>query len=382
MNFRNETHDAPSSKLGDYCRKHSLKVILAAICGYKSRWMFKDHIKAQDVNKEAPKRGVIDLFTNENVAVKLDIGCFIEGLLFLNNHEEAEYLNRVFITFNNNRLLLKSKLLKDLRKAKQNAYESTLYKPRINQSSERSQSKSRIPVEDRLMNKQKEYDNNRKQRETENFREEIKECTFNPKLDKDKKEFRNVKTGNGEIARSQIELTISGLDEKPKQKLPKKEIDLNLHDRVKPLFKVHTSEEIAKIKSQADKNTRYCDIDSSSKEDDKLEHPSELHQQEFTEPTIIEFDNFGDYIEESYQSKDPADVNDRTKDLIQSQTQNEEEQSGSDQNDEAKDQLAENAKSDKEQEQEEEEEEEEENFPILFLDVNLGKDRYVKFESS
>lgn len=55
--------------LGDenrhYCRKHSLKVILAAICGFDSKWMFKEYTKGHNLNPKAPKRSVIDLFTNE-----------------------------------------------------------------------------------------------------------------------------------------------------------------------------------------------------------------------------------------------------------------------------------------------------------------------------
>lgn len=81
---------------GNYCRKHSLKVILAAICGFDSKWMFRDYTKNQNVNPKAPKRSIIDLFSNDTCPVKLDIGCFIEGLFFLNHEEEADYIQRTF----------------------------------------------------------------------------------------------------------------------------------------------------------------------------------------------------------------------------------------------------------------------------------------------
>lgn len=59
---------------GHYCRKHSLKVICAAICGFNSKWMFKEYTKGQNVHETAPKRSIIDLHGGENVPVKLDIG--------------------------------------------------------------------------------------------------------------------------------------------------------------------------------------------------------------------------------------------------------------------------------------------------------------------
>lgn len=59
---------------GLYCRKHSLKVLCAAICGFSSKWMFKEYTKGQNVQAKAPKRSIIDLYGNETVPVKLDIG--------------------------------------------------------------------------------------------------------------------------------------------------------------------------------------------------------------------------------------------------------------------------------------------------------------------
>jgi hypothetical protein len=59
---------------GHYCRKHSLKVICGAICGFNSKWMFKDYTQGQDVDTQAIKKGVIDLYADENAQVKLGIG--------------------------------------------------------------------------------------------------------------------------------------------------------------------------------------------------------------------------------------------------------------------------------------------------------------------
>ena len=122
--------------------------------------MFKDYKRVQNLDKKAPKRSILDLQANENTAIKLDIGCFIEELLFLNHEEEADYINRTFIVLYNNRLLIQEKLRKiEIEKSISN--DSDLFKPKINETSylvAETSKHNKISVEDRLLNKQKEYD--------------------------------------------------------------------------------------------------------------------------------------------------------------------------------------------------------------------------------
>ena len=176
--------------IGHYWRKHSLKVILAAVWGFDSRWMFKDYTKGQNVDQKAPKRSVIDLHSNETCPIKLDIGWFIEGLLFLNHREEADYIHRIFSWLYNNRLLQKERMLKNQRKIELSDRESGLFKPKINQSYENQSPKEKVKVEERLLHKHKEYQEKKKQKEIKIKLEQEKEWTFIPNLEKGGKEIQ------------------------------------------------------------------------------------------------------------------------------------------------------------------------------------------------
>lgn len=139
--------------------------------------MFKEYTKDQNVDAKQPKRSIIDLNGSESFPIKLDIGCFIEGLLFLNHQEEAEYLNRLFSGLYNNRLLHHCKVKQDKRKAEIVKKEKALFKPKINSTSKQinRSMRSQGHVEDRLLNKQREYEENRKIKAEEKLREEFKE---------------------------------------------------------------------------------------------------------------------------------------------------------------------------------------------------------------
>lgn len=169
---------------GNYCRKHSLKVICAAVCGFSTKWMFKDYTKGQDVKLKAPKRSAIDLYGVDSMQIKLDIGCFIETLLFLNHQEEADYIQRLFVPLYNNRLLVKERQKHSKRKTEEQM-NSQLHKPQINRvsSSANRSMRSQGRVEERLLNKQKEYEK-KKMFLTKQRDEKYKDCTFTPVINK------------------------------------------------------------------------------------------------------------------------------------------------------------------------------------------------------
>ncbi len=91
--------------------KHSLKVALAAVMGFNSKWMFSNHVEQPEdrsplkvttrvVDFTAPERGM----DRQGRRMRVEIGVFIERMFFLKMAEEADYLHRTFLPFYHNRM--------------------------------------------------------------------------------------------------------------------------------------------------------------------------------------------------------------------------------------------------------------------------------------
>ncbi len=80
------------------CRKHSLKVMLAAIMGFSSKWMFTAYLEQQANLKVESRRVEI---TKDKRKLHVEIGTFVESMYFLKNEEEGTYLHKLFHSFDN-----------------------------------------------------------------------------------------------------------------------------------------------------------------------------------------------------------------------------------------------------------------------------------------
>ena len=110
------------------CKKHSLKVLLAAIMGFNSKWMFTDHvIQPQDASPLRMQSRAVHLTSNvSGREMRVELGCFIEGLFFLKIEEEAEYIHKTFMPFYINRM----NKVHDYKPAQPNSF-----RPKINRRS-------------------------------------------------------------------------------------------------------------------------------------------------------------------------------------------------------------------------------------------------------
>ena len=372
----NIIQDQNNEDTGNYWRKHSLKVILAAISGFDSKWMFKEYTKDQNFHTKAPKRSVIDLFSNETWPVKLDIGWFIEGLFFLNHQEEADYIQRMFSLFYNNRLLQKNRIKQKKREFEHSEQQASLYRPKINHSI--SKNSHNVPVEERLMSKHKEYQEKRKVKEIEHQIKKQKDCTFNPNLNKRSK---NIKVDANEKSEKKDDEWIS---DSAYDKLIDRETRKRLkHNRVEMAAKTTKGnqlqldldkDEILRAPSDKSPQNRYKSTSDIEKERENLDYQEPI-QHEFIEPQYQEVDNFEVYIEETNKDNN-FDIHEEEKRITiePNKQMTEDEQSGSDINEEHKESSP-NFEDSPIRSDQEDGEGEGDHFPILFLDVNLGKDR-------
>jgi hypothetical protein len=392
---------------GLYCRKHSLKVICAAICGFSSKWMFKEYTKGQNVETKAPKRSVIDLFAAEATPVKLDIGCFIEGLLFLNHQEEADYINRLFIPLYNNRLIQKDKQKSLKRQGEIEIAHSKLYKPQINKTAEslNISLKNQGPVEQRLLSKQKEYDQKLQYQTAKKNEESYSECTFAPRLEKNyKANYTSVistTTKRKVIQKAYDKFISSETSQKLKDEMENIASKINKQGEV---VNIRTPRNILQLKD-SDKQPDYRYQETPERDMEELKQEALDNSQEFDsqEDQVMQGEeDFANYLQNTdYRPSNESIVkieNNYPKEPnIEPIESIDVEQSGSDHNEEEHSSpLKANNTSEKEEPEnrseddresshhresiressaEGEGESEEENFPILFLDVNLGKDR-------
>ncbi|CAI2374770.1 unnamed protein product [Moneuplotes crassus] len=365
---------------GHYCRKHSLKVICAAICGFKTKWMFRDYTRGQNVKAKAPKRSVIDL-NGDQSGIKLDIGCFIEGLFFLNHKEECGYVQRLFSSLYTNRIIKKEERKQrnpennSCSKPNRKLSQVNKSKPKINKNSYylTNSHDSNCSVEDRLLNKQKEYDERRKSKREETQEVQFKECTFTPSLKKktvaqhSQADINDMKKKlqasaydvllREESKSSQISLDQTRTDHKESQ--PRQEVEISQISGIsntKESFSNHPEEKFQEQPSAQKPLSHTSDFPAEDPEEDRYDEEAK---------------ELGSYLQENSLEEVHKDENvDLTPqknafspDDVQSGTDNE---------------PLELPRTTPEQEyshEYEEEEDSEENYPILFLDVNLGKDK-------
>lgn len=144
--------------------------------------MYSDHVRKgeEDTSLKVETR-TIDIDTPNRGSdksmrkMRVEIGCFIEGLFFLKLEEEAEFLHKTYATLSNNRLISEKKIQTRKISEKREEQKKGLFKPRLNRNSEKINSSRRTSgqrVEDSLMEKGREYEMRQRQRQREKDDEE------------------------------------------------------------------------------------------------------------------------------------------------------------------------------------------------------------------
>ena len=259
--------------------------------------------------------------------------------------------------------------------------QSVLHKPKINHNV--SNQSSKVPVEVRLLSKQKEYQQKRKQKEIERQSEKVKDCTFTPNLNKPKKGYDielAAKSEEGDLLPVDFPYD-KFIDQQTSKKL--KDDRTELASKVTKGYGLQLDlEKIGIFNAPIVKSeqNRYKIPTENEKEVEKLDYSEPITQHYPSEPQIVETDNIVEYGD--YSSKERFSVDHEEEKYISiepSQNVLDNEQSGSDNNEDFKENSSkfENSpiRSEQDEEAEGEGEGEGERFPILFLDVNLGKDR-------
>lgn len=255
--------------------------------------------------------------------------------------------------------------------------QSVLHKPKINHNV--SNQSSKVPVEVRLLSKQKEYQQKRKQKEIERQSEKVKDCTFTPNLNKPKKGYDielAAKSEEGDLLPVDFPYD-KFIDQQTSKKL--KDDRTELASKVTKGYGLQLDlEKIGIFNAPIVKSeqNRYKIPTENEKEVEKLDYSEPVTQHDPSEPQIVETDNIVEYGD--YSSKEQFSVDHEEEKYINiepNQNVLDNEQSGSDNNEEFKENSSKFENSPIHSEQDEEAEGEGGRFPILFLDVNLGKDR-------
>ena len=112
-------------------RKHSLKVALAAVLGFRAKWMFHDNIA--HVEGMATRTKVVELEDEQGQPVSAQVGCFVEGLFFLAAADGVDWLHKTFFSLYSNRMMMVGQLLTEKRAGKLQAEKEAMFKPQVNQ---------------------------------------------------------------------------------------------------------------------------------------------------------------------------------------------------------------------------------------------------------
>ena len=292
---------------------------------------------------------------------------------------------------NNNRLIQKDKFVKNKCKERSSRDNSLSHKPHINKKliKHSSRSHSRKSVEDRLFSKKKEYDLRRKEKTEMLIKNQKKECTFVPKLEKThaRSSYSNG-TSNYQNSTSEISYNNFVGDETDKRmKEDRSKIAKQITKGYRPITEMHTPKEILHRQTSSDKAPSNRYESDEAVEDSNIQEFSDDPKQEVSQDVLQEESSQEQDHMSEYLAKKQFDLPQEEKDNFTSevdQVLQDEEQSGSDVKEDIQDsspnsspepELDQEPEIEPEEQEEIEGEGEGDNFPILFLDVNLGKDK-------
>lgn len=297
--------------------------------------------------------------------------------------------------------MIQEKIRKQEKADKIKQEEALLYKPKINEQHDKLVPDSKQgKVEDRLLQKKREYDERRKNnlvKYDKSFEQEANVSANTSNINKSRRDkSKNLEDNSGSQKTTLEKAYEHYIDQQTNERMKEQRQDMAI--KMTKGYKHYERQDNYDFKpSEIPQNElvvreNYQPDLVPSQNIKVLPSPFELNQNEIDNQNLDSRENFKDYLKESSEkrySTDPGINNGSDENESKSNNPNDEMQSGSDKNEirddspkpepqalEIDQHYDENRESSDQPDHEDYDGEgEDDNFPILFLDVNLGKDR-------